>query len=223
MNRSVDRYLKLLFGVFFFARLCCNLFAAEGPSLAEILSRMEKADESSGAVRFNFTQKITFTLTGETQTRRGEMIFKKPDHIRIDQKKPAEQLMVSDGKTIRVYTPSYAQVVVDKWSNWRKNNELAYTFLSITKSFVQFESQYNFNYVSKSERGFELTLKPKKSGLPEMRLVVDVSSYMPVRTEVILDSAVIASDIEGLEVNPPIDSDAFKLSVPKKTKIIDLK
>jgi outer membrane lipoprotein-sorting protein len=126
-------------------------------------------------------------------------------------------------KKIWVYTPAYAQAVVDKWSNWKKNNELAYTFLSITKSFKEFESQYKFSYVSTNSRGILLELTPRKSGLPRMRLLVDETSFMPVQTTVILESAEITSDVEGLKINPEISKDTFKFSVPKKTQIIELK
>ena len=223
MNRSINRYLKL-FSVFVGCLGCClRLSAAQDPTVENILSLMEKADESMRAVRFNFTQKISYSLTGETQTRSGEIVFKKPANIRIDQRKPAEQLMVCDGKKIWIYTPAYAQAVVDKWNNWRKNNELAYTFLSITKSFKEFESQYKFRYVSKSARGFLLDLTPRKSSLPRMRLLVDESSYIPVETTVFFENASITSSVKELKINPELNRDVFKFRVPEKTQEIELK
>ena len=223
MNRSVNGYLRSILVAAGCIVFCFRFSAARDLTVDEILSRMETADESSRAVRFNFTQTITYSLTGETQAKSGEIVFKKPDYIRIEQKKPAEQLMVCDGKKIWVYTPAYAQAVVDKWSNWRKNNELAYTFLSITRSFKQFESQYKFSYVSKGAKGILFDLSPGKSGLPKMRLVVDETSFIPVQTTVFLENVVITSDVHGLEINPELGKDIFKFSVPKKTQIIELK
>ena len=41
-----------------------------------------------------------------------------PDSIRIRQKNPVDQTIVTNGKKVWVYTPSYNQVIVDSWKKW---------------------------------------------------------------------------------------------------------
>jgi len=224
MNRSADRLFKLLPAISV-SGILCILFGcsfAEAITIDEILSRMRAADENAKVLEFNFTQQIKFSLTGETQTKSGEMTFRKPDNIRIVQKKPAEQLMVGDGRKIWVYTPSYGQAVVDDWKKWLKNNELVYVFFGLARSFKEFESNYRFRYVSKNEKGFLLSLEPRKKDFPRMTLVVDDVSFIPVQTNVILGNTEITSDIDGLKVNPQINKDTFKFRAPDKTEVIRL-
>lgn len=224
MNKPIDWAFKafrvLLAISFIFARYAYS--ADHAATVEGVLTKMEAADENAKVLKFDFTQRIKFILTGETQIKTGHLIFRKPDNIRIEQNNPAEQVLVSDGKRVWVFTPAYNQLVIDDWKKWLKNNELAYIFFSFAKSFKEFEKQYNFSYVSESEKGILLSLEPINKDRPKMNLLVDETTFMPVQTTVFLENVEIVSGVENLIINPKVNDEDFKFRSPDKSNIIKL-
>ncbi len=222
MNRLICKYACTFILFFFLLIVYSYAEADDNNSLTDILGRMERADETARVIRFDFKQVINFKITGEKQSKSGEIIFQKPDKIRIWQKTPAEQLFTGNGKKIWVYTPSYKQVVVENWKNWRKNNDLAYSFISIAESFREFKKKYNFKLIPGKDKYIHLTLVSKSGGLPPMELLVDNDLFIPITTKVFLENTEVATDITEIQLNPLIKSDLFNFKVPKGTEVIEL-
>jgi len=104
---------------------CYTLIRADGVKLDDILAGLEKNDQSMENVQFTYEQEISYTLTNEVQRNSGQMIFSKPEYFYFKQDKPLEQIIVSNGKKVWIYTPSYKQVIVDAWSRWINSGVLA--------------------------------------------------------------------------------------------------
>ncbi len=196
--------------------------AAQDQDVNEVLQQIEKADNSLRSLRLKFSQKIVFSLTGESQLRQGEAAFLKPDKIRIRQISPEEQLITGNGKKVWVYTPLYKQVAVDQWKKWSKNDNLAYTFFGYLKSFKEFEKQYSFELQGKAQNKIIIFLSPKKAGLPKMKFWIDTETFLPFRSVVYLGNIEIETQIRGIEKNPVFTKEEFKFRIPPKTNIIEL-
>lgn len=56
-----------------------------------------------------FTQEYTSVSMGSTRASEGRVFFKKPGKMRWDYAKPDERYMISDGKSLWVYEPEFAQ------------------------------------------------------------------------------------------------------------------
>ncbi|MFC1501698.1 outer membrane lipoprotein carrier protein LolA, partial [Elusimicrobiota bacterium] len=104
---------KKIFIFIFLCSITSNLYSAE-LSLEEIMSEMDLCDEKIESVRFDFKQDIIYEITGETQTNSGAITLQRPSKFYIVQKKPVEQIIVSNGKKVWIYTPTYNQVLVER-------------------------------------------------------------------------------------------------------------
>src|SRR4051812_1815570 len=103
MRGAGMRSIALLF--FFFLQGAVG-GADELPALAlpEVLSRIDAAQQSLKTVRLDFKEHWEGTQLKRPDVA-GKLIFKRPHRLRIDQSKPETQVIVSDGRALRVFQP----------------------------------------------------------------------------------------------------------------------
>ncbi len=69
------------------------------------------SDTYAALTDYSAAIKITAGSGSSAQAMSGQVIFKKPDLLRIDFSNPAEQTIVFDGKTLTIYLPGYNVVL----------------------------------------------------------------------------------------------------------------
>jgi outer membrane lipoprotein carrier protein len=85
---------------------------AAAPSLEEAVSSLEAAHRRVQDLRASFQQAAFNRAMNQTVEARGTLYLKKPGRLRWEYVTPTPQELVSDGKTLWVYTPELKQVNV---------------------------------------------------------------------------------------------------------------
>lgn len=78
---------------------------------AELVAAVKSAYQNVSSVRADFTQTVTNAAMGTPDRQRGKISLEKPRKIRVDLGAPLQSSVVSDGKTLWVYSVAQKQVI----------------------------------------------------------------------------------------------------------------
>ncbi|HEU0231112.1 MAG TPA: outer membrane lipoprotein chaperone LolA [Burkholderiaceae bacterium] len=148
----------------------------------------------------------------------GRFAFRRPGRFRWEVKKPYEQLIVSDGKTVYQYDPDLAQVIER----------------DVSKSIGASPAAILFGSGSLDD-AFVVTPLPDKDGLQWLRATprkadagfahVDMgfSDNKPVRLE-LLDSfgQITRIDLSDIQTNPTLPASEFTFALPKGVDVVHM-
>ncbi|MCB4757121.1 MAG: outer membrane lipoprotein carrier protein LolA [Elusimicrobia bacterium] len=194
-------------------------------NLDQVLSRLDNKEKGIKAIQFDFKQEIDFIGSDMKSEVEGQALFEKPGKLKISKRKPDEQMTISDGKKIWVYTPAYNQIWEGRWKTW-VNNQMIPTGLFPFNDFVHELRQY-FNLSLKSDdkeaTEVQIVAVPKDS-LRGYRLMVYLSTetWFPHKTVYTSESATITTSIDRVEVNPSLPKGTFIFLPPKGAEIISM-
>jgi outer membrane lipoprotein carrier protein len=197
-----------------------NAFAAE--TLDGIMQKMEKADASIQTATFDFTQDIIYTLTNEKQSNTGTVTFAKPANIYMKQNNPIEQIIISNGSKVWVYTPSYKQAIVDSWKKWSANSMVPASLLNFGKNFGDLKKNYEFSYLGTEGGDHLILLQPKKKELWKMKFWIDAERFVPKKAEVSGDNVCIVTETKNYAVNPTVDKKIFTFKAPAGVDVLQV-
>lgn len=205
-------------------------------TLQLIAQRFAETDAKIVTLKAAFRQTVRMDGSDVVQTVEGDIIFKKPDLLRLTHRIPEAQTVVSDGTWLWVYRNSTNQVIQSRLEAWRKAEPLAQGLLDFGKSADLLE-RYSAAITTVSAPGadghrtFTLTLKPKtapKNADSDFVLTLKASTrdFFPGDATLSVGRAVIRSLFESVRLNPevpektfqftpPADADLFKSPEPK--------
>lgn len=217
--KHILNLFKLIISVLFIA--AGFSFAAEN-NLDDILKKMEEADKKVSSAQFNYSQEILYTLTGEKQETSGTVFFKKPDKIKINQVKPLEQIITTDGKNVWVYTPSYGQVITGKWKQWASSSFIPSSLLSFSQGWADLKKNYSFTYSGQDNDCHLISMSPRQKDAWQLELWVTTDTFVPCRTKLSGDNITIGTKTSSYKVNITMDDKTFNFTAPKGTDILHL-
>lgn len=188
-----------------------------------ITDRFAETDAKLSTLKATFRQFVHLDGSDVTQSVEGDVVFKKPDLLRLTHRIPEPQTVVSDGTWLWVYRNSTNQVIQSRLDSWRKSEPLAQGLLNFGKS-ADMLTRYATEITTISAPGadghriFTLTLKPKdaKAGGADFVLILKASTkdYFPGDATLRVGRAVIRSLFEGVRLNPMIPEETFKFTPP---------
>lgn len=184
---------------------------------AEVISRLQKKYESISSIKADFAQEVT-SKGMPAQKSEGRVWFKKPGKMRWEYRKPAKDIIVSDGETIWLYQPDLNQVI--EKSATSTASAMATDFLS---GIGEIEKEFAVS-LSRAEGGdYLLTLTPKEEepGMKKLVLSVDRETFI-VKKTVLTDyfgnqTAVTFRDIR---TNPSLKDSLFRFTPPKGAAVV---
>lgn len=193
-------------------------------TLEEISRRFAETDAKINTLKATFRQSVRMEGSDVVQTVEGDIVFKKPELLRLTHKIPEPQTVVSDGTYLWVYRNSTNQVIQSRLDVWRKQEPLAQGLLDFGKS-ADMIAKYDTQIATVSapgadgHRSFVLTLKPKtagKKGEDEFVLTLKASTkdFFPGDATLKVGRASIRSVFEGVRLNPEVPDSAFKFTPP---------
>jgi len=200
--------------------------ASTAPITLQLISlRFAETDARITTLKANFRQSVRMEGSDVVQTVEGDIVFKKPDLLRLTHRIPEPQTVVSDGTYLWVYRNSTNQVIQSRLETWRKSEPLAQGLLDFGKS-ADMLTKYDTSITTVSapgadgHRSFTLTLKPraadKKGADADFTLTLKASTkdYFPGDATLSVGRASIRSLFEGVRLNPDIPGTAFKFTPP---------
>ena len=210
--------LMLVFSIFFYSLPIC----ANEITLNEIISKMEESEKRIESVQFEFTQEISYTITGEKQSNSGEAIYQKPDCLYMKHKNPLEQVIISNGKKVWIYTPSYNQVLVDNWKKWTSSSMVPASMINFGQNLNDLKKKYTFNYAGREDNKYVLLLVPQKKEQWQLKLWIEPESFIPSRASLSGENITITTQTRNFKVNPKLDKGMFNFQAPKGVDVLNL-
>ena len=199
----------------------CSAYASE-ITLNEIVAKMDSAEKKIESLQFGFTQEIVYGITGERQSNSGEAVFQKPDNLYMKQQNPIEQVIVSNGRKVWIYTPAYRQVIVDKWKKWASSSMIPASMTNFGESISDLRLKYDFTYAGVDNSMYVLVLVPKKKEQWQLKLWIDQESFLPVVTCLTGENVSITTETSSLKVNPKLDIRMFNFQPPAGVEVLNL-
>ena len=190
-----------------------------------VAARFAELDRKMNTLRADFGQFVRMEGSDTVQQVTGEVLFKKPDLMRLTHKLPEKQTVVSDGAWLWVYRPGTNQVIQTRLEAWRKNEPLAKGLLDFGRS-ADLLKRYAAVVSTVSAPGadgyrtFVVTLTPKPaehaSGDADFTLTLKASTrdFFPYEAALRVGRASIRSTFENVKINPEFPNDTFHFSPP---------
>lgn len=205
------------------------LGAFAGCETKEILKRMEKHSKSLKSLRADLTMESYNSQLKETDTIKGKLIYVplkgRAPLVRIDWIKPVQESLGLVDKQYIYYRPRLNMAIVGKTNNLKSSeiNE-ALAFMNVSKDYLK--ANYNIKYIGKEKisngiltHHLEFTPKVRKNYKTAEFWADD--NGMPIQMKVVLDNNdSIKVLFTNIKKNIAVDINAFKINLPKNTKII---
>jgi outer membrane lipoprotein-sorting protein len=190
-------------------------------TLDEVLAKMDQTQQSLEDVSFQFVQR---TRRGELPEERtaGEVWAKKPTGLRVVQTVPQKQVLVTDGKTFWLHTPSQKQQLKGDWQAWVQRSRFPLPLIDFmgTLSPEHWRSRYKVLFGGYEKPLYKLLFKPLKPEDAALTLWVSEENFLPARGQMQEESFQVDVDLKNLKINShPIDG-LFKPKVPAGTEEI---
>ncbi|MDD5302955.1 MAG: outer-membrane lipoprotein carrier protein LolA [Elusimicrobia bacterium] len=190
-----------------------------------IALRFAETDAKINTLKASFRQFVHMDGSDVTQTVEGDVLFKKPDLLRLTHRIPEPQTVVSDGTWLWVYRNSTNQVIQSRLDAWRKSEPMAQGLLDFGKSadlLTRYETEITTVTAPGADghRSFTLTLKPKAADRkgPDsdfvLTLKADTKDFFPADATLRVGRVMIRSLFEGVRLNPAIPEETFKFTPP---------
>jgi len=193
-------------------------------TLELIASRFTETDSKINTLKANFKQSVRMEGSDVVQTVEGDVVFKKPDLLRLTHRIPEPQTVVSDGMWLWVYRNSTNQVIQTRLDAWRKSEPLAQGLLDFGKS-ADMLSRYATEITTVSApnaegyRDFTLTLRPKTPSKSDadsftLTLKANTKDFFPGDATLRVGRAEIRSRFDDVRLNPSLPEETFKFTPP---------
>lgn len=184
---------------------------------SEIVSKLQKKYESIDSIKADFTQEVTSKGMPAMKSE-GKVWLRKPGKMRWEYKKPARDLIVSDGKTIWLFQPDLNQVIERKAST--AASSMATDFLSGIGSLEK-EFDVKLSEVEAINHVLILTPRQEQPGLSKLILEVDKEKSIVEKT-IITDHFGNQTSVafDNVKLNASIKDSLFRYAPPKGAKVV---
>jgi outer membrane lipoprotein carrier protein len=200
--------------------------ASTAPLTLELIaSRFAELDVKMSSLRADFSQFARMEGSDTVQQVEGEVLFKKPDLLRLTHRVPEKQTIVSDGQWLWVYRESTNQVIQTRLDAWRKSEPLAKGLLDFGRS-ADLLKRYDAALSTVSAPGadgyrtFIVTLTPKAADRSSsdadfaLTLTASTRDFFPYEAALRVGRASIRSRFTRVRLNPEIPDSSFRFAPP---------
>lgn len=223
----MSHFKKILFTGLILSCLIAKIANSQSLTLSELLDKINLKDTQILNMKFNFSQEIEISLTKEKYKIIGSVVYKKPDKIYL-QTQPVEktflpeQLLISDGKKVWIYTPKYKQVIVEKWKSLSKYGFVPEEIFDYVDSVNKLNKNYELEFLGKIDNFFHLSLKPKKRKEIKINFYISPVTYLPEKTELLADTVKVITEIKDVEINTEVKDEFFNFHPPEDVNVLSL-
>ncbi len=217
--KSVPVYLVLLW--LLLGALVVPAAAGEMTPL-EVARRLQQTYDRTIAFRAEFTQVTTVPMSNRRREGSGTVIFRKPHLMRWEYLRPDRQVLVSDGKRVRLYFAGSNQMMIRPVDEYLES-DVTYAFFSgsgeIVRDFEVSEALAEFRHPD--YHVIKLVPRTLHPQVDYLYLWVDREKFFMQRLEIIdqFGSATILA-FARVEIDPVLPPDFHHFEPPPGTEII---
>jgi len=191
-----------------------------GQTAQEILEKVRRKYDSIEDARFDFSQKITFSMTMIEQTMSGTLFLKKTNKYRLELD---DQTIVTNGRTVWKYSMPQNQVIIDTF----KMNERS---LSPERILAGAPEDFFSTLLGKGKIGksdvVSLKLVPKSddSLIKSLKLWIDESSWLIRKVELLdVNEKQTVYLVNDVKINVGLQDSYFTYQIPDGSEVVDLR
>jgi len=185
----------------------------------KLLNEVEKVYEQMENVCADFTQTFYWKLTDERQNVSGRICAKGGDRFKIE---TAEQLIVTDGKTLWTKNKANNQVIIDHAENAASENPFIKDFIGAYLRDYNAESDE-----AQSSEGMPcvlLTAKTEDQFVRRIRLWIDEKSKMILKIEQLdVNENITTFELENIDRNAQLVNKDFTFKPAADDNIVDMR
>jgi len=191
-------------------------------TVEEVAERLQAVYRGVHSFQASFLQSTTNRSLGQTLEGSGKVAMKKPGKMRWEYESPEPQLIVSDGKTLWIYTPRDRQVIVQEASE-------SFSLVSLHFLAGKGDLRRDFKIRPVQHAGtaglgsYLLELSPKRPEAAFARMILQVDQKdFTVQKVSLFDPYANTTVItfEGLKLNPPLPDSLFVFTPPKGVEVV---
>lgn len=192
-------------------------------TLDEVLEEIGRTQDNLQDFHAGFVE--TIQPKGQAATKiRGTLSVGRPFRLRVDQKAPERQTLVSDGADVRLYTPAAGQEIVGKWKNWAKHSGFPAPVLGMLGEYPvgKWSEDYTVLFGGHEQGAYKVILKPRTPDVATLELWVSDETFLPTRGR--MANATRTTDIrfDNVRMNVGLKESHFTLDVPKGTAVVPM-
>lgn len=216
MNRWLFSILVLLVGG----------VPAQGSTLTleEVTDRLQASYERVEDFKAQFVQESTNRSLGQTLIASGEVAMKKPGKVRWEYRSPEPRLIVSDGRTLWIFSPEDRQVFVQGAAE-----ALPGISLDLLAGLGNLRRDFRIRAIAhagtEASKSYLLELTPKKPEVHLTRLILEVNrETFLVEKAVFFDAYANTTTIafQNLSINTGLPDSRFAFAPPPGVEVIEV-
>ena len=196
---------------------------AQDVSPTEVLEKVQKRYTSLNDASAKFSQKVSFKYAKIEQSFTGTVKMKKGNRYRIESQ---QQTLVTDGKTVWLYTPSTKQVLIDTYKNDPRTFSPDRMLLGLPKNF---QATLLNEDASSAGADYVLKLAPKANTestrlFKSLKIWVAEKDWSLRKLEYIdLNETRTVYTLSALQFDAGVPDDVFRFTAPANVETVDLR
>ena len=187
-----------------------------------VLGSLQSRYEHITDLRADFVQEAHVASLGKRDISRGRVVMQRPGRMRWEYIDPEERVIVLDGGTLRVYTPSESQLQIASAAG----GAFSPTALGFLLGEGDLRAAFTSEKVEREDRDeIGLLLRPRGDAAFEyLEMWLEPESHQ-LRESVVVDVFGNRTSVRFAKIieNAGVDDAAFEIQAPEGTEVIDLR
>jgi outer membrane lipoprotein carrier protein len=195
---------------------------ASDDDAAAILERATRAYARVRSLQAEFVQHVRVPLLGQEKTSRGRLFVQRPDRLRMEFTDPAGDLLVADGQSLWLYTPSTDREQVIRQPLGAGGPTVDVSQALLDRPQERFVATLIGRETVAGRPAYVLSLVPKRpSSYRLLRVWIDAEDYLVRRFEAREENDTERRvELRALVVNPALPASLFRFVPPVGTRVV---
>ncbi len=193
------------------------LSTAEEMDKDKAVANLQHAYGKITSIEADFTQEAFTKSLGRAQTSEGKVYFKKPGKMRWAYKKPSNDEIVSDGRTVWLFQGDLNQVIE------RPVEEAASLAADFLSGIGDLKKDFDIESSTGTKDGFRIVLRPKAQQPNVKRITLEVNGGSLLVEKTIVEDLFgneTRVKLSNIKVNPPLKDSLFEFTPPRGSSIV---
>jgi len=192
------------------------------PTLVEVLTRVNDANRRLQSWSASFTERHNYVHFDTSETRSGEMFYRRGHGLRIDLVEPDEEMVLVDSERALTWRPKTNQVNVFKFDGRKRGAADTPIPLPIGGDGWDPQSGHTVRLLDAAGPELLLELVPNDQTSYQKKLVwIDPESWLPSALQLVeTTDDEIHYSFTSIQIDVPIDEDRFRFEPPDDAEVV---